>query len=96
MEAVVALGIPEVAPLLAAWAALVNLTSTSAIGIRLVAVGSIITETSVMRALLPADWTNSGVAILAVVEAKSSVLLFTSGAVRQRLSSGTSGRFHPA
>jgi len=96
MEAVVALGIPEVAPLLAAWAALMNLTSTSAIGIRLVAVGSIITETSVMRALLPADWTNSGVAILAVVEAKSSVLLLTSGAVRQRLSSGTSGRFHPA
>ena len=45
MEAIVALGVPEVAPFLAGWSALVNLSSTSAIGIRLVAVCTIVTET---------------------------------------------------
>jgi len=96
MEALVALGVVEVTPLLATWAALVNLTSTSAIGIRLVAVSSIVTEARVMWAVLPADGTDSREAFLAVIEAKSSILLLTGGAVRQGLSSSATSRFLPA
>lgn len=59
MEALMALGIPEVAPLFAAWSALVHFTSTSSVGIRLVAVGSIVTEARVVWAVLPADGANA-------------------------------------
>ena len=96
MEALVALGVVEVTPLLATWAALVNLTSTSAIGIRLVAVGSIVTEFRIVWAVLPANGTDSREAFLAVIEAKSSILLLTGGAVRQGLSSSATSRFLPA
>ena len=81
MEAIVALGVEEVAPLLAAWATLVNFTSTSAISIRLVAVGSIVTEFRIVWAVLPANGTDSREAFLAVIEAKGSILLLTGGAV---------------
>ena len=59
MEVLVALGIVEVTPFFTAWSALMDLACTSAIGIRFVAVGSIVTETRVVRAVLPADWTNA-------------------------------------
>ena len=95
MEAVVALGVPKGAPLLAA-AALVNLASTATIGVRLVAVGTIVTELRVVRAVLPADWTDAGEAILALVEAESSILLHARGAVGEWLSSSAAGRFLPA
>lgn len=58
-----------------------DLASTSAIGIRLVAVGTIITETCVMWAVLPADWSDSAEAILAVIEAEGSVLFFSGSAI---------------
>lgn len=54
MEVLVARGVPEGAPLFAALA-LVDLTGTSAVGVRLVAVGTIVTEASVVGAVLPAD-----------------------------------------
>lgn len=59
MEVLVALGIVEVTPFFTAWSALMDLACTSAIGIRFVAVGSIVTETRVVRAVLPADWTDA-------------------------------------
>ena len=74
MEAVVALGVPEGAPLLTS-STLVNLASTATIGVRLVAVCTIVTELSVVRAVLPADWANTTVAALAVRVAKSTILL---------------------
>ena len=58
MEAVVALGVPQGAPFLAA-SALVYLASTAAISVRLVAVGTIVTEARVVRAVLPADWSDA-------------------------------------
>ena len=45
METIMALGVPEVAPLFAAWTALMYLTGTSSVGIRLVTVGTVVTET---------------------------------------------------
>jgi len=65
MEVCVTTRVPESTPLFAA-STLVDLTSTTAIGFRLVAVGSVITEASVMGAVLPADGTNSIEASLAV------------------------------
>lgn len=59
MEFRVTLDIEELAPLFAAWAALVNLTSTSAIGIRFVAVSSVVAESFIMRTILPADRSDS-------------------------------------
>ena len=50
--------VPESAPLIAALA-LVDLTSTTAIGLRLIAVGAIVTEARVVGAVLPADGTNA-------------------------------------
>jgi len=69
MEAFVALDIPEIAPLFTAWSTLVDFTSTSTVSVRLIAVSSIVAETRVMGAVLPADGTNSRVAISAVIEA---------------------------
>ena len=71
----VALRIPEGAPLLAV-SALVNLTGTAAVGIWLVAVGTIVAETAVDRAVLPANWTDARVSILTVWVAKGAILLF--------------------
>jgi hypothetical protein len=96
MEAFVALDVPEVAPLLAAWSALMDLTSASAIGIRLVAVGAIITETCVVWAVLPADWSDTAESILAVIEAESSILFFSGSAVGKRLTRGTASSLLPA
>ena len=59
MEALVALGVPEVAPLFAAWSALVHFSGTSSVGIRLVAVCTIVTEARVVWAVLPADRANA-------------------------------------
>jgi len=74
VEAFVALGEPEGAPLLAV-ATLVNLAGTTTVGIRLVAVGTVITEAAVVRAVLPADGTDTGEAILTVGVAKGTILL---------------------
>jgi len=54
MEVLVARGVPEGAPLFAALA-LVDLTGTSAVSVRLVAVSTVVTEASVVGAVLPAD-----------------------------------------
>jgi hypothetical protein len=86
MEIVMALGVPKCAPFLAALA-LVHLTSTSAIGIRLIAVGSIVTEASVMGAILPANGTDARKSAFAVWVAKGAILLLVLGAGRERLPS---------
>ena len=96
MEGVVALGVVEVAPLFAAWSALMNLACTSAIGIWFIAVSSIVTEARVMGAVLPADWTDTREALLAAVEAKGAILLLAIRAVRKRLTSGATGSLLPA
>ena len=54
MEVIVALGVPQRSPFFAA-NALVDLTSATTISIRLVAVSTVVTEATVMRAVLPAD-----------------------------------------
>mgnify|MGYP006922971080 FL=1 len=74
MEIIVALGVPEGAPLFASLA-LVHLTSSTAISVWLVAVGTVIAEACVVRAVLPADWANTAVAVLAVRVAKSTIFL---------------------
>lgn len=58
MEALVALGVPERTPLLAV-ATLVHLAGSTTVSIGLVAVGSVIAETTIVRAVLPADGTDS-------------------------------------
>ena len=65
MEVIVALGVPESTELFATlhW---MDLTGSTTIRVRLVAVSSIITEASIMRAILPAYGPNTTVAILAV------------------------------
>jgi hypothetical protein len=65
MEIIMAFGIPQGTPFLAS-SALMHLASTSAISIRLVAVGTIVAELFIVGAVLPADRTNARVAILAV------------------------------
>ena len=75
MEFLVTLGVPEGAPLLAA-NALVDLACAAAISIRLVAVGAIVREASVVGAVLPADGADSRVAFLTVGVAEGAVLLF--------------------
>ena len=74
MEVLVAFWIPEGAPLLAV-SALVHLAGTAAVGIWLVAVGAIVAETTVNRAVLPADWADTRVSILTVWVAKGAILL---------------------
>jgi len=54
MEAWVALHVPQGAPLFAV-SALVHLTGATAISIRLVAVGTVVAEARIVRAVLPAD-----------------------------------------
>ena len=58
MEVFVALGVPELAPLFT-MAALVNLASATPVGVRLVAIGTVIAESCVVGAVLPADGTNT-------------------------------------
>lgn len=45
MEAIVALGVPEVAPLFTVWSALMHFTGASSVGIWLVTVGTVVAET---------------------------------------------------
>ena len=66
--------VPESTPLLAV-ATLVDLTGTATVGIRLVTVGAIITESGIVRAVLPADGADTRVSILAVWVAKGAILL---------------------
>ena len=77
-------GVPERAPLFAALA-LMNLTGSTAVSIRLVAVCTVVAEADVAWAVLPADWANTAVAFLAVRVAKSTILLMIFGAGRERL-----------
>ena len=60
-----AFGIPKRSPFLTS-SAFMDLASTSAISIRLVAIIAIITEALISRAVLPADRTETRVAIFAV------------------------------
>ena len=96
MEAIVALWIPEVAPLFTARSTLVNLTSTSSIGIGLVTVGTIIAEACVMWAVLPAYWANTRESIFAVIKAKGTILFFAGWAIGERLTCSTSRCLLPA
>ena len=84
MEVFMACGVPERSPLFAALA-LMDLAGSTAIRVRLVAVCTVVTEAGVGRAVLPADWANAAVAILAVRVAKSAVLLVICGAGGERL-----------
>ena len=72
------------------------MASTATIGVRLVAVGTIVTELRVVRAVLPADWANSTEATLAVGVAEGTILLLIICAGGERLTSGTSIGFLPA
>lgn len=81
MEVFVALGVPKGTPFFTTLA-LVNLTGTTTVGIRFVAVSAIIAEALVVWAVLPADGTNTRVALLAVWVAKGTILLFILGAGR--------------
>lgn len=94
MEVFMAFNVPEVAPLLAA-NALVHLASATAISIGLVAVGAIVTETLIMRAVLPADGTNSTVSLLTVSEAERTILLLVFRAVRERFAGCATGGLFP-
>jgi len=89
-----ALGVPEGSPLLVA--TLVNLTGTTTVGIRLVAVGTVITEAAVVRAVLPADGTDTGEAILTVGVAKGTILLLIVRAGGERLTSSAAIGLLPA
>lgn len=95
MEVIVAFRVPKSAPFLAS-IALVHLSSTSAIGIRLVAVGSIIAEARVVGAVLPADGTDSRESGLAEGVAESAILILVLGAGRERLTSSAAIGFLPA
>ena len=75
MEVFVALGVPKGTPFFTTLA-LVNLTGTTTVGIRFVAVSAIIAEALVVWAVLPADGTYTRIALLAVWVAKGTILLF--------------------
>ena len=96
MEAWVALDIPEVSPFLTVWSTVVNLTCSSSVGIRLVAVGSIITECFILGAVLPTDWAHTRVAIITVVVAEGTILLFVLRAGRERFSCSATSYLLPA
>ena len=94
MEVFMAFNVPEVAPLLAA-NALVHLASAAAISIGLVAVGAIVTETLIMRAVLPADGTNSTVSLLTKSEAERTILLLVCRAFREWFAGCATGGLFP-
>ena len=75
VEALVAFGVPERSPLLAV-AALVHLAGTATISIRLVAVGTVIAEASVVGTVLPADGSDARVTTLAIWVTEGAILLF--------------------
>ena len=79
MEILVALGEPIVTIQFTV-CTLVNLASATAIGIRLVAVSSVVTESGVMRTVLPANWSNTRVALFTERIAESAIFLFFLGA----------------
>ena len=95
MEIIVAFWIPKRSPFLAS-SAFVDLASTSAISIRLVAVVTIITEALISWAVLPADGTETGVSIFTVRVAQSTNLLFIILAGGERLASCAAVSFLPA
>ena len=95
MEVIVALGEPVVAFLLAI-GTLMHLTCSSAVSIGLVAVSTIITESSIMRAVLPADRTHTRVSFLAEWVAECSILLLVMRAGVEWLTSSPSVSFLPA
>ena len=95
MEIIVAFWIPKRSPFLAS-SAFMDLASTSAISIRLVAVVTIITEALISRAVLPADGTETGVSIFTVRVAQSTNLLFIILAGGERLASCAAVSFLPA
>ena len=95
MEIIVAFGIPKGSPFLAS-SAFMDLASTSAISIRLVAIIAIITEALISWAVLPADGTETGVSIFTVRVAQSTNLLFIILAGGERLASCAAVSFLPA
>lgn len=74
METFVTLLVPKGSPFLAGLE-LVDLSSASTIGVRLVAVCTVVTEASIVGAVLPADGTNTRVAGLTERIAKSAILI---------------------
>ena len=74
MEAFMAFRVPKSTVFLAV-CTLMNLTSTAAISIGFVAIGTIVVEASVVRAVLPADRTDSAVVLLTLRVAEGSILL---------------------
>ena len=95
MEIIVAFWIPKGSPFLAS-SAFMDLASTSAISIRLVAIIAIITEALISWAVLPADGTETGVSIFTVRVAQSTNLLFIILAGGERLASCAAVSFLPA
>lgn len=93
MVALVALRVPKSAPLLSTYV-LVHLASASTVGLRLVAVVSVIVEA--IWALLHADRLVAVVALLANGEADRSMPFHAIRAVGHGLSEGASGRALPA
>ena len=87
--------VPKGAPLFTT-VQLVDLASTSAIGIRFVAVSSIVTELFIAGTVLPADGADTREASFAVGVAKSTVLLLVFGARRERLASSAAIGLLPA
>lgn len=87
--------VPKGTPLFTAMQ-FVDLTSTSAIGIGLVAVSSIVTELLIAGTVLPADGADTREASFAEGVAKSTVLLLVFGARRERLSSSAALGLLPA
>lgn len=73
-----------------------HLTSTSAVSIRLVAIGAIIMEALIFGAVLPADWTNTRVAILAVRVAQGTIFFFIVCTRGERLTRCTAVSLFPA
>ena len=95
MEAFVALGVPEGAPLLAV-STFVHLTGTAAICIRLIAVSTIIFEFLIMRAVLPAHGANTGVGVLTERITQRTILLLVLRAGREGLTDSAAGGLFPA
>jgi len=95
MEALMASWVPKGSPLFTAMQ-LVDLACTSAIGIGLVAISTIVTELLIAGAVLPADGADTREASFTVGVAKSTILLLVLGARRKRLSSSAAISLLPA
>ena len=96
VETVVAFRVPESSPFLAVRSTLVHLASTTAVSVRLVAVGTVVTEALVVGAVLPADRTDARVASLARSEAESAILLQLLWTGAKRLARSAARGFLPA